>query len=74
MKTILMMALTSATLVVSGCATSHSHATVWEYKIVYGVSAQALVEKINKEAAEGWVLASVSGFDFAVMKRPKKAE
>src|SRR6516165_3210669 len=31
MRTTLMIALCSAAILVSGCATSHSHATAWEY-------------------------------------------
>jgi len=75
MKHTLMIVLCSAAIFVSGCATSHSHATTWEYKVV---SSQFAVFEaaINNAAAEGWVLVSVTSKDnmvgIAVMKRAKQ--
>jgi hypothetical protein len=76
MKTTLMIVLCSAAIFLSGCATSHTHATAWEYKVVSGQFDGPLQAEINKAADDGWVLVSSSSktpdYGFAVMKRKKQ--
>jgi hypothetical protein len=78
MKTILMIVLTSVAILGGGCATSHSHTTDWEYKVVSGKFNLPLEQEINKAAADGWVLVSAGGqtdaYGFAVLKRHKKSQ
>ena len=83
MRTALPIALCSAALLVSGCATSNSNATAWEYKVV-GVDDYTgkLQSKLNELAGEGWVVVSVSTslrdqtgqvpYSYVVLKRHKK--
>ena len=59
-----------------GCATPHTEATIWEYKVITGAVVTGLQANIDKLAADGWRVISVStepGYGaFAVMGRPKK--
>jgi hypothetical protein len=76
MKTMMMVVMCSAAVLVSGCATSHSHAS-WEYKVVTGPIGSGIQTEINKAAADGWVLVSSSGTGntsdaYAVMNRVNK--
>lgn len=76
MKTTLIIVLCSTTIFISGCATSYSHDTAWEYKVVSGQFDGPLAATINKAADDGWVLVSSSSktpdYGYAVMKRAKK--
>jgi hypothetical protein len=82
MKTTLMIVLCSAAILASGCATSHNHATAWEYEVVQGqigdASPGGLQAVINKAADDGWMVVSASSrpdagsYGFVVMKRAKK--
>ncbi len=82
MKSTLMIVLCSAAILASGCATSHNHATAWEYKVVQGqigdASPNGLQTVINMAADDGWVVVSASSenhsgdYGFVVLKRAKK--
>jgi hypothetical protein len=64
------------TLLLVGCATTERHPTAWEYKVVSGVVAAGLEQKINEAAADGWVFVSTGSqtdtWGYAVMKRRRK--
>ena len=59
MKTQLMIVLCSAAILVSGCATPHSH-TAWDYKVVQGDVASDIESRLKQLGSEGWVVASSS--------------
>ena len=48
LKTTLMMALCSATLLLSGCATSHSHSTAWDYKVFQAFVTNDIEKQLNQ--------------------------
>lgn len=58
MKITLMMVLCSAAILASGCASAHSHATAWEYKVVDGYVSADIESKINALGHDGWVVVS----------------
>jgi hypothetical protein len=58
MKTTLMTVLWSAALLVSGCATSHSHSATWEYKVLEGYAPSGIEKELNKLGGDGWVVVS----------------
>ena len=61
MKTTVMIILCSAAMFLSGCSTSHPHATAWEYKVVEMNDYSGKLEaKLNELASEGWVVVSAS--------------
>jgi outer membrane lipoprotein-sorting protein len=60
MKTKLMIALCSAAMFLSGCATSHSHATAWEYKTLHAYVPADIEKQLNQLASEGWIVVSSS--------------
>ena len=60
MKATLMIVLCSAAILVSGCATSHSHSTAWEYKVFDGYMPSDLENRLNHLGSEGWVVVSSS--------------
>jgi outer membrane lipoprotein-sorting protein len=64
MKNMLLIALCSATVLISGCATSHTSATAWEYK-----TDAAWVNDVSSEIAkfgqDGWRLVSMSAVNQA---------
>ena len=66
-------------LAFSGCATSHSAATAWEYKVVSASYNPGLEQAINEAAKQGWEFVSASNqgessSSFAVLRRPKKSQ
>ena len=69
-----MIVLCSAAILASGCATSHSHATAWEYEIIERADTVQLQREINTAASDGWIVVSAGGSSsvFAVLKRAKK--
>ena len=79
MKTTLMVVLCSAAILASGCATSHSHAAAWEYKVLSGNFEYATEKQLNELAGEGWVVVSASSTvqpgmspqAFVILKRRK---
>jgi hypothetical protein len=60
MKTTLMIVLCSAALLMSGCATSHSHSTAWEYKVLHYPGAAGIEGALNQLASDGWVVVSAN--------------
>jgi hypothetical protein len=83
MKTILMMTLCSAAILLSGCATSHKHGSAPEYKVLAGnYTAKAMETNLNELARDGWVVVSVSNaagettqspsYTYIVLKRVNK--
>ncbi|HWH70652.1 MAG TPA: hypothetical protein VNT26_14785 [Candidatus Sulfotelmatobacter sp.] len=69
MKTTLMVALCSAALLASGCATSPSSAGAWEYKsaTTYPEAAGDTVTRLGKE---GWRFVSMAAFSKAPGETP----
>jgi hypothetical protein len=70
-------------LALTGCTTTGSHSATWEYRVVEGWldntthGGATFVEHINKAAADGWEVVSVSasggnGRPFAVVRRQKR--
>jgi hypothetical protein len=64
MKTILMIAVCSAAILGSGCATSNPSAGVWEYKSAMTYP-EATGDTVNRLGKEGWSFVSMS-----VISRP----
>jgi hypothetical protein len=60
MKNTLMIVLCSAAILVSGCASSHTHSAAWDYKVVEGYVATAVEKQLNQLASEGWIVVSSS--------------
>lgn len=60
MKSTLMMVLCSAAILVSGCATSHSHKNAWEYKVLNERVSKDIEKHLNQLASDGWVVVSSS--------------
>ncbi len=71
MKTTLMIILFSATLLVSGCVTSHTHAAAWIYKVV-DPQMQERDQVLNQLGSEGWILVTADPHGGYVFKRAKK--
>ena len=79
-RSLLLGALAGATIMLSvAAATTSSHHTTWEYKVVPGAvlgSEAKLEDAINSHAAQGWDFVSASPskeqYGFAVMRREKK--
>jgi hypothetical protein len=63
-------------LVVTGCASTNSHSTAWEYKVVVAKGPDAFEQAINNATVDGWEFVSTSTYGdatpLAVMRRPKK--
>jgi len=60
MKATLMAILCSAAILASGCATSHSRDTAWDYKVVEGYVASDIEKTLNHLGGDGWVVVSSS--------------
>jgi hypothetical protein len=60
MKNILMPVVCSAAIFVSGCATSHSLATAWDYKVLQAYVSADIEKQLNQLASEGWAVVSSS--------------
>ena len=60
MKTTLMIVMCSAALLMSGCATSHSHSTAWEYKVLHENVGSGIETELNQLASDGWVVVSAT--------------
>jgi hypothetical protein len=60
MKTTLMIVLCSAAILMSGCVTSHSHSTAWEYKVLHEMGATGIERELNQLASDGWVVVSAN--------------
>ena len=83
MKTTLIMAVCSAAILLSGCATSHKHSSAPEYKVLAGnYYAKDMEKNLNDLAKEGWTVVSLSGvpgettqspcYNYVVLKHTKK--
>jgi hypothetical protein len=59
MNTILMIAVCSAAMLGSGCATSHPSASDWEYKSAMTYP-EATGDTVNRLGKEGWSFVSMS--------------
>ena len=64
--------LTTVLVLGSGCATSHSHLTAWEYKVVPNPPFAKRESLFNDLGKEGWVLVGPGQNDDFYFKRPKK--
>ena len=60
MKKSIALIIAAGSLFLAGCATCHHASTVWEYRVVRGVTHQPdLEEKLNKAGAEGFAIESI---------------
>jgi hypothetical protein len=59
MKNTLMIVLCSAAILASGCATSHSCASAWEYKSDTTYP-EAVGDTVSKMGQQGWKFVSMS--------------
>ena len=83
MKTTLLIVVSCAAILASGCATPHSHCRALEYKVMAGnYYAKDMEKKLNDLAGEGWRLDSVSTsegetpmalpYSYIILKREKR--
>jgi hypothetical protein len=83
MKSTLMIVLCSIAIFSSGCATSHTHGSALEYKVLTGnYYAKDMEKKLDDLASEGWTLVTISTspgdgptavpYSYIVLKRAKR--
>lgn len=66
-------ALLIATLVLgSGCATSHSHSTAWEYKVIPNPPFEKRESVFNDLGKDGWILVGSDAGNTFYFKRAKR--
>jgi hypothetical protein len=74
MKTslIAIMLLIVALVFSSGCATSHSHSTAWEYKVLPNPPFEKRESAFNELGKDRWVLVGADARDVFYFKRAKR--
>ena len=67
----LLVALCSTAILTSGCATSHTDKTVWEYRVVSAASTNK-EQLFNQLGGEGWTLVATDPLKGYLFRRAKQ--
>jgi len=71
MKKSFALIIAAGALFLAGCSTCHHHSTVWEYRVVHGVSDSSdLEEKLNKVGSDGFAIESIQTLPAEQNTRP----